>query len=254
MILLKQLRCEVVMNIVVINFGGNIGKTTLSAYFLYPRLGQPKMIAVESINETAEEKGLEVDLVRGDKFRDIYNDLIVNEGVIVDVGASNVEGFLEGLSSYEDGHDAVDLFLIPVTSGAKEQTESVKTALVLSRMGVEKEKIRLVFNRVKRSVEDEFAQTLRHCSDYQNFTANPKCRIFENDIYVDLASLGMSVDDACFLADTSLPKLKEDLRSVRKDPDLFMLAEKRMSVAKRAKKTRDQLDAAFEELVGDCNG
>jgi len=95
---------------------------------------------------------------------------------------------------------------------------------------------------------------LRHCSDYQNFLANPKCRIFENDIYVDLASLGMSVDDACFLADTSLPKLKEDLRNVRKDPDLFLLAEKRMSVAKRSKKTRDQLDAAFEELVGDCNG
>ena len=84
--------------------------------------------------------------------------------------------------------------------------------------------------------------------------ANPKCRIFDNDIYVDLASLGMSVDEACFLADNSLPKLKADLIDVRKDPDLFMLAEKRMSVAKRAKKTRDQLDAAFEELVGDCNG
>lgn len=242
------------MKIVVINFGGNIGKTTLSAYFLYPRLGQPKMIAVESINETAEEKGLEVDLVRGDKFRDIYRDLIVNESVIVDVGASNVEGFLEGLSSYEDGHDAVDLFLIPVTSGVKEQTESVKTALVLSRMGVEKENIRLVFNRVKRSVEDEFAETLRHCSAHDVFMANPKCRIFENDIYVDLASLGISVDEACFLADNSLPKLKADLINVRKDPDLFMLAEMRMSVAKRAKKTRDQLDAAFEELVGDCNG
>jgi len=111
------------MKLVVINFGGNIGKTTLSAYFLYPRLGQTKMIAVELINETAEEKGLEVDLVRGDKCRDIYRDLIINESVIVDVGASNVEGFLEGLSSYEVGHDAVDLFLIPVTSGVKEKTE-----------------------------------------------------------------------------------------------------------------------------------
>lgn len=254
MILLKQLRCEVVMKIVVINFGGNIGKTTLSAYFLYPRMGQPKMIAVESINETAEDKGLEVDLVRGDKFRDIYSELIVNDSVIVDVGASNVEGFLEGLSSYEDGHDAVDLFLIPVTSGVKEQTESVKTALVLSRMGVEKENIRLVFNRVKRSVEDEFSETLRNCSVYQNFIANPMCRIFENDIYVDLASLGMSVDDACVLSDTSLQELKDELRNARKDPGLFRLAEIRMSVAKRAKKTRDQLDAAFEELVGGCNG
>lgn len=242
------------MKIVVINFGGNIGKTTLSAYFLYPRMGQPKMIAVESINETAEDKGLEVDLVRGDKFRDIYSELIVNDSVIVDVGASNVEGFLEGLSSYEDGHDAVDLFLIPVTSGVKEQTESVKTALVLSRMGVEKENIRLVFNRVKRSVEDEFSETLRNCSVYQNFIANPMCRIFENDIYVDLASLGMSVDDACVLADTSLQELKDELRNARKDPGLFRLAEIRMSVAKRAKKTRDQLDAAFEELVGGCNG
>ncbi len=254
MILLKQLRCEVVMKIVVINFGGNIGKTTLSAYFLYPRMGQPKMISVESINETAEDKGLEVDLVRGDKFRDIYSELIVNESVIVDVGASNVEGFLEGLSSYEDGHDAVDLFLIPVTSGVKEQKESVKTALVLSRMGVEKDNIRLVFNRVKRSVEDEFSETLRNCSAYQNFIANPKCQIFENDIYVDLASLGISVDDACVLADTSLQELKEDLRNARKDPVLFRLAEMRMSVAKRAKKTRDQLDAAFEELVGGYNG
>ncbi len=238
------------MKIVVINFGGNIGKTTLSAYLLYPRLGQPKMIAVESINETAQEKGLEVDQIRGDKFKEIYRDLVVNESVIVDVGASNVEGFLEGLASFENGHDEVDLFLIPVTSGVKEQTESIKTALVLSRMGVERERIRLLFNRVKRSVEEEFPETLRQCAVHEKFKANPKCRIFENDIYVDLGSLGLSVDEACDLNDHSLAQLKADLKNGLGDPDRFWLAQRRLSVAKRANKTRDQLDAAFQALVG----
>ncbi|WP_137823851.1 StbB family protein [Pseudomonas sp. D(2018)] len=238
------------MKVVVINFGGNLGKTTLSAYFLYPRLGGPKMIAVESINETAKEKGLEVDLIRGDRFKEIYRELVVNESVIVDVGASNVEGFLEGLSSFENGHDEVDLFLIPVTSGKKEQAESIKTALVLSLMGVKKERISLVFNRVERSVDEEFPETLRQCAIHNKFVANPKCRVFENDIYVDLGSLGLSVDEACDLNDHSLDQLKADLISGLGDPDQFLLADKRLSVAKRANKTRDQLDAAFQALVG----
>lgn len=48
-------------------------------------------------------------------------ELVLNENIVVDVGASNAEAFFEGLSSFSQGYDEVDLFVIPVVPGVKEQ-------------------------------------------------------------------------------------------------------------------------------------
>jgi len=241
------------MRVVIINLGGNQGKTTLALHFLQPRIGGCKILAVESVNQAPESLEVDVEKVRGEDFKKIYRELVVSNDLIVDVGASNVEAFLEGLSSFDCGYDEVDLFVIPVTQGAKEQKEAVMTALALSGLGVDADRIRLVFNRVKRAVDDEFPEVIAQARRHGCFAANLNCIVFENDIYADLSELGLSIDDACELAEHSMDRLKDEVRAASRDPGEFYTADKRLNVAKKARRTRDQLDAAFIELLGGDN-
>ena len=84
------------MRIAVLNYTGTVGKTTIATHLLSPRMGAP-IIAVESINETAAGMGIAIEQIKGEKFREIYQRLVATEDVIVDVGASNIEDFLEGM-------------------------------------------------------------------------------------------------------------------------------------------------------------
>nr|UVN17958.1 hypothetical protein pPsy0479a_00126 [Pseudomonas syringae] len=80
--------------VVVINYTGTVGKTTISANLLWPRMGGAPLYAIESINETAENLGLDVEKLRGDAFRELFKRLMLEDQAIIDVGASNVEDFI----------------------------------------------------------------------------------------------------------------------------------------------------------------
>ncbi|MGZ8238102.1 MAG: hypothetical protein ACXWTY_09555 [Methylobacter sp.] len=109
------------MKVAVTNYTGTVGKTTISTHLLSPRMGGAPIIAVERINETAAGLGVAVEQIKGDKFRELYQQLVVMEDVIVDVGASNIESFLEGMVMFDETQIEFDYFIVPVTSGTKEQ-------------------------------------------------------------------------------------------------------------------------------------
>jgi len=241
------------MKIVVAGISGNLGKSTLAAHMLVPRMKNAKLLIVETINQDTTELVEVSEKIRGEEFKKIYMELVLNEEIVVDVGASNAEAFFEGLSSFSQGYDEVDFFIIPVVSGAKEQAESVLTARMLEAMGVEKNKIRIVFNRVKRSVEDEFAEILHQAIKLDCFIANPECMVFENDIYEDLSDLKLPLVDACSMAYNDLNALKTDLRRDAHDPAKFSLSMKKLNVAKKAINTSAQLDDAFNALLGESS-
>lgn len=236
------------MKIVVAGISGNLGKSTLAAHMLVPRMNNAKLIIVESINQDTKDLVGDSKKIRGEEFRKIYTELVLNEDLVVDVGASNSEAFFEGLSSYSRGYDEVDLFLIPTVPGAKEQAESVLTARMLAAMGVEKNKIQIVFNRVKRCVVDEFSDIFHAATMFDCFVANPECMVFENDIYVDLADLKLPLSEACVLASNSLEQLKYELKESARGSDNYMLFVKKVCVAKKALNTSEQLDYAFRAL------
>ena len=237
------------MKIVVAGISGNVGKSTLSAHMFVPRMKNAKLLIVESINQDTKDLVDTSEKIRGEDFKKIYMELVLNENIVVDVGASNAEAFFEGLSSFSQGYDEVDLFVIPVVPGVKEQAESVLTARMLAAMGVEKDKIRVVFNRVKRSVEDEFPELLNVATELNCFIANPMCMVFENDIYADLADLRLPLGEACEMAHSELQRLKQDLRSVAHDPVKFAYSMKKLNIAKKAENTFMQLDDAFDALL-----
>ncbi len=240
------------MRVVVAGIGGNVGKSTLAAHLLVPRMSNAKLLIVESINQDAKDLVGESETVRGEKFKQIYLELVLNDDLVVDVGASNSEDFFAGLSSLDQGYDEVDFFIIPTVPGAKEQDESVLTARMLAAMGVEKSKIQIVFNRVRRSVEEEFPSVLYAAKEFDCFIANPDCMVFENDIYADLADLKMPLSEACVFAENNLQKLKSDLRKVAKFSEQYYQYARLLNVSKKAGNTFSQLDSAFDALF--CGG
>src|SRR5690606_3634231 len=141
---------------------------------------QARIYAIETINETAGDLGLDIEKMKGDKFGKLYKELLMADNAIVDVGASNVEDFIDRMIKFEESHAEFDYFIVPVTSGGKEQKETLKSIQALAGVGVEPNKIRVVFNRVDTDVADEFAPILGYAKTTKTCVANPAAAIYEN--------------------------------------------------------------------------
>ncbi|MCX7096315.1 MAG: plasmid stability protein StbB [Methylococcales bacterium] len=182
------------MRITVMNYTGTVGKTTVATHLLSPRMCGAPIIAVESINETAAGMGASVVQMKGDKFKELFQRMVTTDDLIVDVGASNIEDFLEGMSKVDDSHAEFDFFIVPVTNGTKEQRETISMINTLAALGVPAEKIRLLFNRVKSSVEEEYQILLNYVGKSNNATANTEAAIYENELFDLLAVKKLSIE------------------------------------------------------------
>jgi MinD-like ATPase involved in chromosome partitioning or flagellar assembly len=203
------------MKIAITNYTGTVGKTTVAAHLLAPRMEDAPIFAIETINETAEGLGIDVEKIKGDKFRDLFKSLITLDDAIIDVGASNVEDFLNGMARFEDSHLEIDKFVIPVTSGTKEQKETMTMIQTLAEFGIEPSKILILFNRVNSDVREEFPLIINYAKKEKNCTVNTDAAIFENEVFDMLAVRQLTISAA--LSDETDYKAK--LRELGKDGD-----------------------------------
>lgn len=184
------------MKIAVMNYTGTVGKTTIAAHLLAPRMNNAPIFAVETINETAEGLGVDVEKIKGERFKDLFKKLMLIDHAIVDVGASNVEAFLDGMVKFEDSQLEFDYFIIPVTSGTKEQKETISLVNTLADMGIQSDRIRIVFNRVEADANEEFAAVINFSKRQKTCLANPEAAIFENELFDMLAVKKITIQEA----------------------------------------------------------
>jgi hypothetical protein len=192
--------------VAVLNYPGTVGKTTIAAHMLSPRMNHAPIFAIESINETAAGLGVEVEQLRGEKFKDLFKKIMMLDDAIIDIGASNVEAFLDGLVKFEDSHLEFDYFIVPVTGGSKEQKETIAMVTLLADFGIPADKIRVLFNRVEADVADEFAPLLNFAKKQKRCTAHPEAAIYETELFDLLAVKKITIADA--LADATDYKVK----------------------------------------------
>lgn len=231
------------MKVAVLNYTGTVGKTTISAHLLSPRMNNAPIYAVESINETAEGVGLDVEKIKGQKFRDLFKKLMMLDDAIIDVGASNIEGFLDGMVKFEDSHLEFDYFVIPVTSGSKEQKETISMISTLADFGIPAEKIRIIFNRVEADVSEEFTPLLNFVKKSKACIANPEAAIFENELFDLLGVKKMTV--SALLADETDYKAKARQETDNKQKSHYSDMHVMKSLAKSVNRN---LDAVFAVL------
>ena len=229
------------MNFIVMNFSGNVGKSTVSKHLLESRLPKAKLISVESINsDDIDGKPL-----RGKEYSRVLEELQKNSHTIVDVGASNVEDFLDRMSQYTGSHEDFDFFLVPTVPTKKQQTDTLSTLVALQGLGVPGDKIRVVFNRLEKhmNVSDEFPIILECLKvDPEAFSADPSIFIRENDVY------GL-------LEGQNLSDVANDLTNFRQKMSESTTQEERMGWAKRqglmrlARGAKAELDEVFRRLL-----
>lgn len=169
------------MKLAVINFSGNVGKTTVARHLLLPRLPGAELIAVESVNADGGAK----QSLRGRQFVELQEYMQTIDSAVVDIGASNMEELLSLMQLYRGSHEDFDCFIVPTVPALKQQQDTIATLIELSRLGVPPERIKLVFNMMEAalSVEDTFYLLMAFLAERPLAAVNPACRIRANEIY-----------------------------------------------------------------------
>lgn len=166
------------MKVIVINFSGNVGKSIVAQHLLKPRIENSSIIAVESINSD----GMQDEKIKGKMFSEIMDRALENKNTIIDVGASNVEDFLNQMKKSIGSHEDFDYFVIPTINKRKQIEDTDSTILALSDLGIEPERIRVVFNMIDDDIDvnRSFESILRRKN---KATINPEAIIYENELF-----------------------------------------------------------------------
>ncbi len=230
------------MKIAVINFSGNVGKSTVAKHLLSPRIPGSEFISVESIN--ADES--DGDTMRGKQFGALSEQLMLVNDAIIDVGSSNVEDFMKLMKQYQGSHEDMDLFVVPAVKEAKQIGDTIATIQALTSLGVQPKKIRLIFNRVEvdEVVEDVFYPLFAFHEDTKSFTMRSRAAIQFSELYQRLRPHNLTIPG--ILSDTT------DYRAVlqnAKTPEAKTDAAGRISMKRLAISAQANLDHVFASVV-----
>ena len=229
------------MKLAIINFSGNVGKTTIARHLLAPRIKNAEIVSVESAN--ADEQ--EADALRGRDFKHLQQYMLASDDLIVDIGASNVEDLLNLMRKFKGSHEDFDYFLIPAVPDVKQQKDTANTANELAKMGVPAEKIRIVLNRVEDGEDPgkQFAALLGFLAVNRVATINPAAHLTDNEIYQLVKHDGRSISD---LANDGTD-YKALIAKAKDQSEKVELADK-LAVKRLATGVLPELDACFEAL------
>lgn len=171
--------------IAVINFSGNVGKTTVAAQLLAPRMPEAPFYSIESTNVDATGDGVRVVRMRGKDYGNLLEDIFLVDEVVVDVGASNIDDFMRLMAQYHASHELFDIYLVPVVKEKKQQIDTLNTINALATLGVPSEKIKIVFNKVENDdpVEVAFAPIFGAAQARPIFTIANGAVIYRNDAF-----------------------------------------------------------------------
>ena len=235
------------MKVAVLNFSGNVGKTTVAAHLLKPRMGDAPVYSIESINAGADADGLDVEKMKGKKFGQLVDELMTLDEAIIDVGASNVEDFLKLMQQYDGSHEEFDVFIIPVVKEKKVQADTVNTIRALQQLGIPKKKIRMVFNKLDtdESVIDEFAPLFGLAESEKSFTIRQEAVIYGNEVFELLKTVGKSLGDISTDTTDHRARIRDTTDLFEREASIRMVSLKRLAVT-----ANKNLDDVFKVLFG----
>lgn len=229
------------MKLGVINFSGNVGKTTVARHLLAPRIPECQVVAVESINA---DDGQPV-TIRGRQFAQLQEFLQSVDNVVVDIGASNVEEMLKLMRRYRDSQQDFDGFIVPTVPDRKQQQDTASTLAELARIGVPPERLRVVFNQVDEDspIEATFATLLAYCATTGIAQPSPAAFISFNEVY----SLVRGTDQSLVELAADRTDYKALIAQAGTQSDKLALA-RRLATLRLARGVVPELDACFAAL------
>ena len=236
------------LKIAIMNNSGNVGKSMICDTLFYPRIPNADKIKIETINSD----GTNDKNISAKHINELTQLILGTDIAIIDVGSSNIEMFMSSLVKSDDIHEEIDYFFIPTTPKAKQQVDTLATIEALLALGVNPERIRIIFNfydpdySVEKLYihifESEFVELL-------NLKENSNIFKIENSPAFDmLAELGISF--------TEMANDERDFKTLSresKDKDKRANYVQLRSASGFAKKYVKSLDLTFEQINASCN-
>jgi hypothetical protein len=180
----------------VVNTSGNVGKTTLAKHLIAAFQKGATVVSVESVNAESAGDG-NVTEIGASRFRDIYFALKSTENIVVDVGASNIEPFMEEVARFRSTLPEFDLVVVPVIPTEKQGTDTITTISWLLSLKVPANKIRVVFNRFEaksgQTVETVYPLLTRWLDQGSGVQWKPALVVYRNDIFEMLDDVDASI-------------------------------------------------------------
>lgn len=237
--------------VLVANFSGNVGKTTITKNLLLPHMAGVRIFAVEDVN-AGYNQGEAVQL-SAEQTQSILEQVIeasFSSPVVVDVGASNVSIFFAALATYENMQEFIAKVVVPTEPSEKVQTDTLSTLHYLTeKLGFDASKINLVLNKVQpRAPETVFAYLMDEAAQMGVFVMG---RIPDSETFQIAANMGKTIQELAAMDPKQLLadcKQKAQAGGDPKEGVRLMLA------AASAKKLKILLDEIFTALDIDVLG
>ena len=231
------------MKVAVINFSGNVGKTTVARHLLLPRIPGAELIAVESVNAGEGQDRA----VQGRQFGMLQEYLHTIDHAVIDIGASNVDELMNLMRMYRGSHADFDCFIVPTTPAVKQQQDTIATLVDLSQLGVPPHRLKVLFNMIEfgAPVRDTFYLVFAFLAEQPIFTADPACCIGTNDIFGRMRRMHPPPTVAALAVDET--DYKSLIAAASNTQDKLALGHK-LATQRLALHVGEELDACFAAL------
>lgn len=237
------------MKAMILNSSGSVGKSTLVRELFAPRLNDVLIVEVEGQNTSSKDFNTNkkyYDLkVFDNNFENLYIDLIEKENILVDVGASQIENFFVELDKIAGAEMLFDYFIVPTMPTDKAQNDTIKTLVFLQNKGIPLDKIKVIFNGVKSSVEQDFNILIKAAKNF-GFDLDTDLYVRENKVFNELGLMRKTLADI-YCSDLNYYK---NMILGAATPEV-KLAYVKIDMANRLGHTAiNDLDFVFEKITG----
>lgn len=228
------------MRIAILNFSGNVGKSTIARHLIAPRLANPRVFSVETINS-----GGDGEQIKGSDFGNLQEFLMEADSCVVDVGSSNIESFIMLMNQYRGSHEDFDFFIVPAVRETKQQMDTIATLETLAAMKIPAKKIRIIFNRLDddESVEMVFGPILQYVNERKTCVVNVDAVVISNEIYDKLKEGARSVPEIA-KDETNYVAMLKEAKTIEEKAEL----REAITLKRLALSANENLDAAFAAL------
>jgi len=184
--------------IAIFNNSGNVGKSTIAREVLGANMQDCHLVEVETHNHgntKFEHLFTSYTVLNATNFDLIYQKLVENDNVVLDIGASNVLDFMRQLNTYEGVESMINHFIIPSTKDAKQLQDTLKTVQALQALRIDPNDIFIVCNRAEPTTFENDFSIILNAQKKIGFNAGAELMIRETSTLKDLELLGKSITE-----------------------------------------------------------